>query len=273
MLTEKETRALIEFTNKFFGLDLSENLKPIALSELNKFKKINKIIDLEDFLSHCRYDLQNSKILDLLEIFLIPHTNFFRNNRQFEALKSEVIPECLANMDHKKIVDLRIWSAGCSTGEEAYSILVSLMEYFGDEYWKITCGIMATDISRKSLEIASKGVYETQKIDKFIRQRILEYTEQENDRQLRFKEEIRKEANFKQLNLNSKTFPFKNKFHIIFCRNILIYLNKDSRVAAENKMFKSLEEGGFIFLGDAEVLSSRDHKFQQLGNGIYRKRI
>ena len=273
MLTTNETHTLIEFINKSFGLDLSENLKPIALSELNNFKKQNKINDLEVFLDKFKYDLHDIKILDLLEIFLIPHTKFFRNSRQFEVLKSKVIPECIARKEHKNGIDLRIWSAGCSTGEEAYSILVSLLEYFGDEYWKITCGIMATDISRKSLEIASKGVYQTQKIDKFIRQRLLEYTEQENDKQLRFKEEIRKEANFKQLNLNSKTFPFKNKFHIIFCRNILIYLNKDSRVAAENKMFKSLEEGGFIFLGDAEVLSSRDHKFEQLGNGIYRKRI
>ncbi len=273
MLTENETRALVEFINKFFGLDLSENLKPIALSELTKFKKINKILDLEDFLNKRRYDFQDSKILDLLDIFLIPHTNFFRNNRQFEALKGEVIPECLAHMDHKNTIDLRIWSAGCSTGEEAYSILVSLMEYFGDEYWKITCGIMATDISRKSLEIASRGIYETKKIDKLIRQRLLEYTEQENDGKLHIKEKIRNEANFKELNLNSKTFPFKNKFHIIFCRNVLIYLNKDSRVAAENKIFKSLAEGGFIFLGDAEVLSSKDHKFEQLGNGIYRKRI
>ena len=273
MLTEDETRALVEFINKFFGLDLSENLKPIALSELNKFKKIHGINDLKYFLNKFRYDLQDSKILDLLEIFLIPHTNFFRNNRQFGALKDEVIPECLANIEQTNAIDLRIWSAGCSTGEEAYSVLFSLMEYFGDEYWKITCGIMATDISRKSLEIASRGIYETKKIDKLIRQRILEYTEQENDGKLRIKEKIRKEANFQQLNLNSKTFPFKNKFHIIFCRNVLIYLNKDSRVAAENKIFKSLAEGGFIFLGDAEVLSSKDHKFEQLGNGIYRKRI
>ena len=273
MLTENETRSLIEFINKFFGLDLSENLKPIAISELNKFKRINRIINLEDFLNKCTYDLRDSKILDLLEIFLIPHTNFFRNNRQFEALKGEVIPECLANMDHKNFIDLRIWSAGCSTGEEAYSILVSLMEYFGDEYWKITCGIMATDISRKSLEIASRGIYETKKMDKIIRQRISKYTEKENAGKPRFTEKVRKEANFKELNLNSKTFPFKNKFHIIFCRNILIYLNKDSRLAAENKIFESLEAGGFIFLGDAEVLNSKDHKFEQLGNGIYRKEI
>jgi chemotaxis protein methyltransferase CheR len=230
-------------------------------------------LDLADFLNKHKYDFQDHKILDLLDIFLIPHTNFFRNNRQFEALKCEVIPECIAHMDYKNIIDLRIWSAGCSTGEEAYSILVSLMEYFGDEYWEITCGIMATDISRKSLKVASKGIYETKRIDKIIHQRILEYTEQESDGKLRFKEKVRKEANFKELNLNSKTFPFKNKFHIIFCRNILIYLNKESRLAAENKIFKSLEEGGFIFLGDAEVLNSKDHKFEQLGNGIYRKRI
>ena len=104
MLTQKETRALIEFTNESFGLDVSEDLKPIALSELNKFKKINRILDLQDFLNKFKYELQNSKILDLLEIFLIPHTNFFRNNRQFDVLKSEVIPECLTLMDIKTLL-------------------------------------------------------------------------------------------------------------------------------------------------------------------------
>ena len=187
MLTENEKRTLTEFINKSFGLDVSENLKPIALAELNKFKKLNKILDLADFLNKFRYDLHEIKILDLLEIFLIPHTNFFRNSRQFEVLKSTVIPECIARKEHKKGVDLRIWSAGCSTGEEAYSILVSLLEYFGDEYWKITCGVMATDISRKSLKIAAKGIYETKKIDKFIYQRISEYTEQEKEGKLRLK--------------------------------------------------------------------------------------
>ena len=273
MLTEAETHTLIEFINKSFGLDLSENLKPIALSELNKFKNLNEISDLGDFLDKFGYDLHDIKILDLLEIFLIPHTKFFRNSRQFEVLKSKVIPECIARKEHKNGIDLRIWSAGCSTGEEAYSILVSLLEYFGDEYWKITCGIMATDVSRKSLKIATKGSYEALKIDKIIRQRLLEYTEQEKDGKLRFKENLRKEANFKELNLNSRTFPFKNKFHIIFCRNILIYLNKNVRLAAENKILRSLENDGFIFLGDAEVLNSKDYNLEQLGNGIYRKRI
>ena len=86
MLTENETRSLTEFTNKFFGLDLSENLKPIAISELNKFKKIHKIMDLGYFLSKYRYDLQDDKILDLLEIFLIPHTNLFSENFTFQYL-------------------------------------------------------------------------------------------------------------------------------------------------------------------------------------------
>jgi len=92
MLKEKETRALVDFTNKFFGLDISEDLKPIALSELKKFKKIHKISNLAEFLNNFQYDFQNEKILSLLDIFLIPHTSFFRNNRQFEVLKKRGNP-------------------------------------------------------------------------------------------------------------------------------------------------------------------------------------
>ena len=273
MLEVKETRALVDFTNKFFGLDISEDLKPIALSELNKFKKTHKISNLEEFLNNFQYDFQNEKILSLLDIFLIPHTSFFRNNRQFEVLKKEVISECVGQANEGNHIDLRIWSAGCSTGEEAYSILVSLMEYFGEEYWNITCGVLATDISKKSLSIASKAIYETRKIDKLSLERILGFTEALQNGKLCFTEKIRKEANFQQLNLNSKTFPFKNRFHIIFCRNVLIYFNQKSRIAAENKILQSLENGGYIFLGDAEVFTSRDYELEQLGNGVYRKKL
>ena len=191
----------------------------------------------------------------------------------FEVLKKELIPECVEQVNEGSHIDLRIWSAGCSTGEEAYSILVSLMEYFGEEYWNITCGVLATDISSKSLSIASKGIYEAKKIDKLSLERILGFTEALQNGQLCFTEKIRKEANFQKLNLNSKTFPFKNKFHIIFCRNVLIYFNQKSRIAAENKILQSLENGGYIFLGDAEVFMSRDYELEQLGNGVYRKRL
>ena len=147
------------------------------------------------------------------------------------------------------------------------------MEYFGEEYWNITCGVLATDISKKSLSIASKAIYETRKIDKLSLERILGFTENLQNGKLCFTEKIRKEANFQQLNLNSKTFPFKNRFHIIFCRNVLIYFNQKSRIAAENKILQSLENGGYIFLGDAEVFTSRDYELEQLGNGVYRKRL
>ena len=225
------------------------------------------------FVLHDVFDFHNEKILSLLDIFLIPHTSFFRNNRQFEVLKNEVIPKCIEHENEGNHIDLRIWSAGCSTGEEAYSILVSLMEYFGEEYWNITCGVLATDISQKSLSIASKAIYQTKKIDKLSLERILGFTEALQNGKLCFTEKIRKEANFQQLNLSSKTFPFKNKFHIIFCRNVLIYLNQKSRMAAENKILRSLEKGGYIFLGDAEVFTTRDYDLEQLGNGVYRKRI
>ena len=99
MLKEKEIRALVDFTNKFFGLDISEDLKPIALSELSKFKKTHRIRNLEGFINSFQYDFQNEKILSLLDIFLIPHTSFFRNNRQIEVLKDTIIPECVKQVN------------------------------------------------------------------------------------------------------------------------------------------------------------------------------
>tara|TARA_Y100000385_G_scaffold263479_1_gene296011 strand:+ start:1345 stop:2175 length:831 start_codon:yes stop_codon:yes gene_type:complete len=267
------TLKVTNFINQSYGLDIPKTLKPLARSELEKFKKKYKITDWNIFFDKISLEKKDEQISELLEIFLIDHTKFFRNYIQFEILKEKVLPYLIGAQSNIDQVDLRIWSAGCSSGEEVFSLLVVLFEYFGEQYHSMICGVLATDISKTSLKKTELGVYRCSKITSDIRSRLESYVEFRKNETFRFHETLRNELTVRKFNLNTKTYPFKKKFHIIFCRNVLLYFNKEQREITQKKLILSLKEGGFIFLGDAENLDFTLLNLKKIGNGIYQKRV
>lgn len=267
------TLKVTNFINQSYGLDIPKTLKPLARSELEKFKKKYKITDWNIFFDKISLEKKDEQISELLEIFLIDHTKFFRNYIQFEILKEKVLPYLIGAQSNIDQVDLRIWSAGCSSGEEVFSLLVVLFEYFGEQYHSMICGVLATDISKTSLKKTELGVYRCSKITSDIRSRLESYVEFKKNETFRFHETLRNELTVRKFNLNTKTYPFKKKFHIIFCRNVLLYFNKEQREITQKKLILSLKEGGFIFLGDAENLDFTLLNLKKIGNGIYQKRV
>ena len=267
------TLKVTNFINQSYGLDIPKTLKPLARSELEKFKKKYKITDWNIFFDKISLQKKDEQISELLEIFLIDHTKFFRNYIQFEILKEKVLPYLIGAQSNIDQVDLRIWSAGCSSGEEVFSLLVVLFEFFGEQYHSMICGVLATDISKTSLKKTELGVYRCSKITSDIRSRLESYVEFKNNETFRFHEILRNELTVRKFNLNTKTYPFKKKFHIIFCRNVLLYFNKEQREITQKKLILSLKEGGFIFLGDAENLDFTLLNLKKIGNGIYQKRV
>ena len=220
------TSKVINFINQHYGLDIPKVLKPLARSDLEKFKKKYKIADWNIFFDEKKSAEKDKKISELLEIFLIDHTKFFRNRVQFETLKEEALPHLISAQSNIDQLDLRIWSAGCSSGEEVFSLMVVLFEYFGEKYFEITCGVLATDVSKTALKKTELGIYICSKVASDIRSRLESYVEFQNNETFRFHEPLRRELTIREFNLNSKTYPFKQKFHIIFCRNVLLYFNK-----------------------------------------------
>ena len=273
MLNHLNTLKVTNFINQNYGLDIPKTLKPLARSELEKFKKKYKITDWNIFFDKISLEKKDEQISELLEIFLIDHTKFFRNYIQFEILKEKVLPYLIGAQSNIDQVDLRIWSAGCSSGEEVFSLLVVLFEYFGEQYHSMICGVLATDISKTSLKKTELGVYRCSKITSDIRSRLESYVEFRKNETFRFHETLRNELTVRKFNLNTKTYPFKKKFHIIFCRNVLLYFNKEQREITQKKLILSLKEGGFIFLGDAENLDFTLLNLKKIGNGIYQKRV
>ena len=206
----------------------------------------------------------------LLERLLTQETSFFRYPAVYEALEKRILPEVQERKFWQSPRTLRIWSAGCSTGEEAYSIAMTLCDALKfAEAWEIE--ILATDISRRALRHAERGAYAKRSLqDVSLRQVETYFTATKHGFQVRPR--IRKMISFAQMNLIEPVYV--GKLDCIFCMNVLMYFSEERRLAILRRFYDALEPGGYFLLGHSETLSHVPMKFESLVIGdcrIYRK--
>src|SRR5262252_8960130 len=196
----------------------------------------------------------------LLERLLTQETTFFRYPGVYEAFEKRVLPELHVKKFWKNPRTLRIWSAGCSTGEEPYSIAITIADSlsFADS-WNVE--ILATDIGRQALKHAERGVYSGRSIAS-VNERQLASHFLKVDAGYQVKPRIRKLVSFAQLNLASPVYV--GRMDLIFCMNVLIYFSEERRRAMVQKFFDALEPGGYLFLGHSESISKMPVKFQAI---------
>jgi chemotaxis protein methyltransferase CheR len=205
-----------------------------------------------------------------LETLLTQETSFFRYPAVFEALESRILPEVQERKFWQSPRTLRIWSAGCSTGEEPYSIAITLSDSLKfAEAWEIE--ILATDISRRALRHAERGVYSKRSMQNAsLRQADAYFTPVKQGFQVRPR--IRKMVSFAQMNLAESVYV--GKFDCIFCMNVLMYFSDDRRLSILRRFYDALEPGGYFLLGHAETLTNVPVRFEPLVIGdcrLYRK--
>lgn len=208
----------------------------------------------------------------LLERLLTQETSFFRYPAVYEALEKKILPEVQERKFWESPRTLRIWSAGCSTGEEPYSIAVTLCQSLKfAEAWEIE--ILATDISRRALRHAERGVYSKRSLqDVSLGQVDTYFTATKHGFQV--KPRIRRMISFAQMNLVESVYV--GKFDCIFCMNVLMYFSDERRITILRRFYDALEPGGYFLLGHSETLSNVPMKFESIVLGdcrIYRKPV
>jgi len=195
-------------------------------------------------------------------------TAFFREEHHFDFLKSDLIAEKRKNND--KV--LRIWSAACSTGEEPYSIAMALIEGISDiDNWDIK--IFATDIDSNVVQTAKKGVYKLQSIENLAPERLKKHMKKgsgNNSGFLKINEDVKSLIRFKQLNLLKK-WPLKEKLDVIFCRNVVIYFDKETKLDLVSRFYDQLKPEGYLLMGHSESLHGISEQFNLLGKTVYQK--
>lgn len=200
------------------------------------------------------------------------HTYFYRESRHFEHLLRHSLPELapVAKVRGRGKPELRLWCAAASTGEEPYGLAIQLREYFGPEYPNWSAGLLATDISERALRAAVLGVYKDEDIERIpgeLRRKYFRATPKGPE----VVSELKSDVVFRRFNLMNKTLPFKKPFDVIFCRNVMIYFDNDTRRELVARFHDALYPGGYLYVGLAESLGRNAGKLEMVEPGIYRK--
>jgi chemotaxis protein methyltransferase CheR len=214
---------------------------------------------------------QKEEIYNFLNVVTTNKTDFFREPVHFDFLKTHVLPEFILK---EKRNEFKIWSAGCSSGEELYTISI-LMNEFKRANPSFFYSMLGTDISQNVLTKAAKGVYPLNKVDIIpieLKKRYLLKSKDKENSTVKVRPELQANLNLKYLNLmDSKYTHITEKFDVIFCRNVLIYFDRATQESVINKLSTHLKTGGYFFIGHSESLTGMDVPLQHIKPTIFRK--
>jgi chemotaxis protein methyltransferase CheR len=259
-----------------FFRDLAKAQAGITLPDYKRnmvYRRISKrlvALDLKDFGSYeelLSAPDGEAEIEFFVNALTTNKTEFFRESHHFEHLASVVLPSVVRRQETSR--KMRIWSAGCSSGQEPYSIAMTLAESLPDlARWDAK--ILATDIDTDILEQGRKGSYpatEIHEIPPLLRQK---YIEAQADESGRMSYALRSLITFNQLNLHG-AWPMQRKFEVIFCRNVIIYFDKPSQCRLFDRFANLLNDGGYLYIGHSESLYKVTERFRSIGQSIYQR--
>lgn len=254
------------------GINLNDTKQGLLKSRLRKRMATLEVDSYSHYFDFVNKDRTGKELTILIDSISTNVTSFFREIKHFHFLENTIIPN-IVNSKKSPGGEVRVWSSACSSGEEPYSILFSLLENKAlPSTWRIK--MLATDISTRILATAKEGFYEQRKINTVPKVMLTKYFKKEggsNPDYYHVKEDIRSKIAFKRFNLMTPRFPFKKKFNFIFCRNVMIYFDIPTRETLVNKFYEHLDDGGYLLIGHSETLSGIDHKFKYIEPTIYRK--
>jgi len=188
----------------------------------------------------------------------------------FDFLNQTCLPEIYRSAEESGRRELRFWSAGSATGEEAYSLAMVLREFLGSACSQWDVGVLGTDISMTALRQAQHGIYPVEKIGK-VPLRYKKYLYRDGEGGYAVRDELKDFVLFRKLNLMQESYPFKGKFHAVFCRNVMIYFDVQTRQRLVERFHRYLHPGGYLFIGHAESLGRSHGLFEYVQPTVYRK--
>jgi chemotaxis protein methyltransferase CheR len=268
-ITDKEFKLFQEIIYRQTGIHMSEKKRNLIVARLSKRLRA---LHLQNFSEYYQYLVDNNsgdELINLINRVTTNKTDFFREIHHFEFLLKEVLPAIIRGGNTGRERRLRIWSAGCSTGEEPYSLAMTASEAFrGERGWDIK--ILATDLDTEVLMKATAGIYPSQAITPVPINYISKYFERTVDG-YEVTRAIKSMVSFRKLNLMDQVFPMKRSFDIIFCRNVMIYFDDETKASLVRKFHHHLKDSGFMFIGHSESLMNMKHIFRFLKHTVYQK--
>lgn len=276
LFTDKDFTYLSKLAGNLAGISLSTGKRELIYGRL--VKRV-RALNLKNFKQYC--DLlkvaedeadDNEELTHFINSITTNVTSFFRENHHFEFMAETLLPQLINKKSGDSRPRLRIWSAGCSSGKESYSIAMVLKECIPDiERWDVK--ILATDLDSNILKVARLGVYPKEHLKEISagrRKSWFQYGQGSNQESIKVMDEIKNLVTYKLLNLTDQ-WPMKGHFDIIFCRNVTIYFDRETRITLLDKFAEYLESDGCLFVGHSESLFGLTQRFDTVGRTIHRK--
>lgn len=265
-LNDRDFRFIQKLVGDRTGIVLSEAKRHMVYGRLTR--RLRQL-GLDSVSEYCELLKANDEqeLIEFTNAITTNLTSFFREPHHFEHLQTTLLPALIRNRPNKR---LRIWSAGCSSGEEPYSIAMTLLDHVPGD-WDVK--ILATDLDYNVVEQGAKGIYPLQRVEalpKPLLKRWVKRGKGDRSQLVKMAAPLQEVIHFRQLNLLHE-WPFKGPFDFIFCRNVVIYFNKDTQKVLFDRFADLLADDGHLFIGHSESLYKVSTRFELLGRTIYRK--
>ncbi len=267
-MTDGEFFRIRDFLKNRYGIDMSHK-KTIMEGRLENYVKQNGWTNYSSYFDAIIADPDGILEAKMVDLLTTNHTYFMREFEHFEFFKKEALPWLKNKQINEK--DLRIWCAASSSGEEAYTIAMTVMDFFGLEHGEWDTKILATDVSEGILKEASRGIYSCEQLAMLPETWKRHYFRKiMNKDAYMVSDQLKNEVLFRKFNL-MEDFPFKKPMQVIFLRNVMIYFDDRTKYELLQKIYDFLEPGGYLFLGKTETLDKQAIPFKLVQPAIYRK--
>ncbi len=271
-MSSDDFNRLSEFVFEQSGIKMPPVKKVMLQSRLQKRLRELNITSFKEYADYVFSDEgQKNEIIHMLDVVSTNKTDFFREPVHFDYLNSQVLPEFISQ--NQLNYNLKVWSAGCSSGEEPYTIAITLNE-FKNNNPKFDYSIIGTDISSVILQNAAAAVYKEERIENIPLELKRKYFLKSKDRvkkTVRVIKDLRKKTTYHRLNFMSDVYNMPDIYDVIFCRNVLIYFNRETQEQVINKLCYKLKSGGYLFIGHSESILGMNLPLEQIKPTIFRR--
>lgn len=272
-LTDEQFVKLVELIYHETRIKMGEHKRALVTSRLGRRIRALKLDSFAGYMDYLQGPNGSDEMINFVNAVTTNKTDFYRENKQFIFLNEHILPniERKLNTGHK----FRIWSAACSTGEEPYTILLSLLEYFGKARMeRMDFMMLASDIDTNVLARAEEGVYKEDVVRPIPPAQLSKYFLKGTgalEGYYKVKDYLKQFVKFRQINLKDDKYPIHTQFDIIFCRNVIIYFDKDFQRQLFAKFCNFLKDESYVFIGHSETLFGVSDNFKYVASNIYRK--
>lgn len=253
------------------GIYLHEGKKELVKARLSKRLRAGSYLSFADYYQHVTTKEGTEELITMIDSISTNLTSFFREKSHFVRL-GHIVQSVVENSSLRgSNSSFKIWSAGCSTGEEPYTLAITVEESRVNA--PLLASILATDISTKVLGVAEAGVYAQERIkgiETHLLKKYFQVGTGKSDGFVRIKNDLKKMITFRRFNLMDQ-FGAHNDYDVIFCRNVMIYFDKKTQNMLVNKFYDSLKSGGYFFVGHSESLTGLKHQFKYVEPSVYLK--